>query len=94
MYQLKSLPKFDKQFKKFYSKEQDLIRTEIKKIKDDPDIGDLKKGVLANIRVHKFKIHAQLYLLAYELEVKTKTIYLYAIDTHENYYSTLSRYMK
>jgi len=94
MYQLTSLPKFDKQFKRFYPKEQELIRTEIKKILNDPTIGEQKRGVLASIRVHKFKIHNQLYLLAYDFEAKTKTIILYAIATHENYYSALSRYIK
>ncbi len=43
MYQLKSLPKFDKQFKKYYPKEQDIICEEIKKIQDNPIIGELRK---------------------------------------------------
>ncbi len=92
MYQLKSLPKFDKQFKKFYPKEQDIIREEIKKIKDNPIIGELKKGSLNNVRVHKFKIRNQLLLLAYEQDAKEKVVYLYAIGTHENFYEALKRY--
>jgi len=91
--QLKSLPKFDRQYKKFYAKEQSLIRSEIKKISQDTAIGEIKTGSLSNIRVHKFKIHHQLYLLAYEVSVKEKTLYLYAIATHENFYDTLKRYM-
>jgi mRNA-degrading endonuclease RelE of RelBE toxin-antitoxin system len=82
MYQVKSLPKFDRQFKKFYPKEKDLIRAEIKKIARDPLIGEPKKGVLSDIRVYKFKIHHQLYLLAYEQDKKRKVIYLYATGTH------------
>ena len=94
MYQVKSLPKFDRQFKKFYPKEQNLTRTEIKKIINNPLIGELKKGSLSYIRVHKFKIHHQLYLLAYEQAQKEKTIYLYAIATHEKFYDKLQKYIK
>lgn len=94
MYQLKALPKFERQFKKFYSKEQNIIRIEIRRIQNDPTLGELKKSALANVRVHKFKIHHQLYLLAYEQDSKEKTVYLYAIATHENFYTALQRYLQ
>lgn len=93
MYKAQALPKFQGQFKKFYPKEQDLIQEEIKKILSNPSIGEKKKGPLTNVQVHKFKIHHQLYLLAYEVDAKTKTIYLYAIATHENFYEALRRYL-
>mgnify|MGYP001579228973 CR=1 FL=1 len=92
-YGLKSLPKFERQFKKFYPKEKEIIREEINKIKSDPTIGELKKGALANIRVHKFKVHHQLCLLAYEQDIKWKIVYLYAIGSHENFYNVLKRYI-
>jgi len=94
MYQLKALPKFERHFKKFYPKEQKIIREEIRKIIDDPVIGELKKGALYNVRVYKFKIRNQLYLLAYEQDSVKKIIYLYALATHENFYSALQRYLK
>lgn len=93
-YQLKSVPLFEKQYKKYFPKEKEIIRREIKKIKLNPSAGKFKKGSLKNARVHKFKIHRQLHLLAYELDKKSKTIYLYAIATHENYYTALQRYLK
>jgi mRNA-degrading endonuclease RelE of RelBE toxin-antitoxin system len=92
MYLFKELPKFGKAFKNFYPKQRDVIIEELKKIQKDPSMGERKKGVLSHIRVHKFKIHHQLYLLAYEPVDKDKTIYLYAIATHENFYKTLQRY--
>jgi mRNA-degrading endonuclease RelE of RelBE toxin-antitoxin system len=92
MYQLKDLPKFERQYKKFYPKEQELIRKELRKIRANPLIGELKKGSLSTVRVHKFKIHHQLYLLAYEQGSKEKIIYLYAIGTHESFYEGLKRY--
>jgi len=92
VYQLKSLPKFDRQYKKFYSK-QEIICQELIKVKTNPTIGELKKGSLSNIRVHKFKIHHQLYLLAYEQDSKNRIVYLYAIGTHEKFYEALKRYI-
>jgi mRNA-degrading endonuclease RelE of RelBE toxin-antitoxin system len=90
-YQLKSLPKFEKQFKKLHPKEQTRLREELAELKTDPTLGERKKGVLSSIRVHKFKIHHQLYLLAYEAVEKEKVIYLYAVATHENFYEALER---
>jgi hypothetical protein len=67
------------------------IDTEVKNIINNPEIGELKKGDLKAIRVHKFKFKAQLFLLSYE--VKEDTLLLYLIDTHENYYKQLKRYL-
>lgn len=92
MYQLKSLPKFERRYKKFYPKQQKIVRRELLKAKTNPTIGELKKGSLSNIRVHKFKLHHQLYLLAYEQDNKNKIVYLYAIGTHEKFYEALKRY--
>ncbi|MBI4056884.1 MAG: type II toxin-antitoxin system RelE/ParE family toxin [Elusimicrobia bacterium] len=93
MYQPQALPKFEKQFKKFHAKEQESIRQEIKKIALDPHLGEPKRGPLSGVRVHKFKIHNQIYLLAYEPDPKAKTIYLYALATHEGFYEALQRYI-
>ena len=67
------------------------IDTEVKNIINNPEIGELKKGDLKAIRVHKFKFKAQLYLLLYK--IKGETLFLYLIDTHENYYKQLKRYL-
>ena len=93
MADLKALPKFERQYKKFYPKEQSVIKEEFRKITVNPLLGEQKKGALSYIRVHKFKIHHQLYLLAYEYNSKEATVYLYAIATHENFYATLQKYI-
>ena len=93
MYKLKDLPKFRKQYRKFSSKDQEEIRKEIRKIVNNPLIGELKKGPLSKVRVHKWKLKHQLYLIAYELENREKTIYLYALATHEGFYKALERYI-
>jgi hypothetical protein len=67
-----------------------MLDKEIKKIATNPEIGQEKKGTLKNIRVHKFHIEKQLFLLAYELE--NDILNLIMIGSHENYYRDLSKY--
>lgn len=63
---------------------------EIKKIVENPLIGQEKKGNLGGVRVHKFNIDKQLFLIAYEVEVNI--LKLIMIGSHENYYRDLSKY--
>ncbi len=42
-----------------------LLDNAVKKIIEKPDIGDLKKGDLAGVRVHKYKHANKQYLLGY-----------------------------
>jgi len=62
----------------------------IKKIVANPEIGQEKKGTLKNVRVHKFHIEKQLFLLAYDLE--NGVLNLIMIGSHENYYRDLANY--
>ncbi len=75
-------------FKKKSNKNIQLeIDEQIKMILENPEIGELKKGDLRGIRVHKFKIKSQLYLISYE--VTGETLNLYMIGPHENFYDRL-----
>ncbi|MHB1545664.1 MAG: type II toxin-antitoxin system RelE/ParE family toxin [bacterium] len=66
------------------------IDNQVRNIIQNPEVGELKKGDLREIRVLKFKFNYQLFLLSYELfEDK---IYLYTIGTHENFYKDLKKY--
>ena len=60
-------------------------------VADNPDIGELKKGDLARLRVHKFRSQGQLYLLGYTREDEVHLIYLEALGPHENFYRDLKR---
>ncbi len=94
MHKLESLPKFNKQFRKFSERNQKNIRKEIGKIVQNPLIGEPKKGILKGIRVYKWKMLNQLYLLGYEFVKKEKTIYLYAIAIQEGFYKISEKYKK
>ena len=89
---IRALPKFERQFKKLFPKEQHAVRAELERVASRPETGELKKGDLSRVRVHKFKIRHQLFLLAYEWHPASRTLYLYALGTHENFYTALKRY--
>ena len=83
---------FEKKVRRFSSNEKSALDQEIKKIMQDPRIGEEKKGDLRGIYVHKFKIKPIQYLPSYRLA--GKDLELIMIGPHENYYRDLKRYLK
>lgn len=82
-------------FVKFKKRSHEALQMEIDRqvraLVEHPDMGEMKKGDLKGVRVHKFKYNNQLYLLAYE--AKGEVLYLYLIGSHENYYKKLKKYL-
>lgn len=76
---------FKRVYKKLHRTHLTIVNEQIKHIIVDPTIGELKLGDLADIRVHKFKLHNHLYLLAYEYTEIIDLLYLMAIGEHENF---------
>ena len=65
------------------------VEDEIDEIINNPKIGEQKKGDLAYLRVHKFKLSNQLALFGY-CWVETKLeIYLLQLGSHENFYKKI-----
>lgn len=60
-------------------------------VADNPNVGERKKGDLAQLWVHKFRSQGQLYLLGYTREEEVRLIYLEALGPHENFYRDLKR---
>jgi len=83
---------FENKVKKLSKQEKELLDDEIKKIAENPLIGEEKKGDLKAVYVHKFKIKSLQYLLSYR-KVKSD-IELIMIGPHENYYKELKSYLK
>jgi len=80
-------------FKKRSPKKLQLeIDEQVKGIVENPEIGELKKGDLQDIRVLKFTWNKQQYLLSYV--VVDDTLQLFTIGSHENYYKKLKRFLK
>ena len=91
--ELIALPKFEREYKKFTKRIQEAIKRQIKTILENPEIGEIKNGDLAKIKVHKFKEKNQLFLLSYEVEYERNIIYLYSIGTHEGFYKRIKKYL-
>lgn len=83
---------FEKKVKKMSKTEKESLDQEIRKIAENPSIGEEKKGDLREIFVHKFKLKTTQYLLAYR-KISTD-LELVMIGPHENYYRDLKQYLK
>jgi len=57
----------------------------------DPDLGERKKGDLAQLWVYKFRSQGQLYLLGYTREDTLRLLYLEAMGPHEHFYRDVKR---
>jgi mRNA interferase RelE/StbE len=83
---------FENKVKKLSKQEKELLDDEIRKIADNPLIGEEKKGDLRGICIHKFKIKSFQYLLSFRM-IKSD-MELIMIGPHENYYKDLKSYLK
>jgi mRNA interferase RelE/StbE len=83
---------FEKKVKKMSKPEKDALDKEVKKIAENPAIGEEKKGDLRGVFVHKFKLKATQYLLAYRKI--GSDLELVMIGPHENYYRDLKQCLK
>ncbi len=82
---------FSKIIKKLHTNQKVDLDRAVKKLAQNPSIGEAKKGDLAGVFVYKFKITKQTSLLAYCYEEEMLTLTLLALGTHENYYCDLKK---
>lgn len=85
---------FEKQLKKLSTSELAQVEDEIDIIIGNPEIGERKKGDLAYLRVHKFKMNNQLVLLGYSWKDAELELYLLSVGPHENFYDALKERRK
>ena len=83
---------FERKVKKLSKQEKRSLDNQVKKIAENPSIGQEKKGDLRGVYVHKFKIKTTQYLLAYRYV--GDDLELIMIGPHENYYRDLTNYLK
>lgn len=91
IYEVRQTRRFSRQYKKLHDNIAADVDAAVEKIAENPDVGDRKKGDLAQLRVFKFRSQGQLYLLGYTLEQEVLLIYLEAVGPHENFYRDLKR---
>ena len=84
-------PTFKKAVKKLKPNQKNELDVVIKALMAKPSLGEQKKGDLAFLRVHKFKMNKQLTLLGYSFNDGTLTLELMALGSHENFYRDIKR---
>lgn len=83
---------FENKVKRFSKQEKEILDEEVKRIIENPLIGEEKRGDLRGIYIHKFKIKTMQYLLSYRFI--DDGLELIMIGQHENYYRDLKSYSK
>ena len=83
--------RFARQYKKLHDNTAGDVDTAVDVVRQNPDIGDRKKGDLAALYVYKFRSSGQLYLLGYSLDECVRLVYLEAVGPHENFHRDLKR---
>jgi mRNA interferase RelE/StbE len=89
--QVSQSPLFERKKKRLTKEEIAVLDNEVRRICAAPEIGETKKGDLAGVSVHKFKVQDRLFLLAYEFD--ENEVLLLALSAHENFYRDLKRYL-
>ncbi len=84
-------PRFLRAAKKLHPGEKAYLDAAVRVIVADPDAGEMKKGDLAGVQVYKYRVKAQLVLIAYRVARDEDAIKLLSLGSHENFYRDLKR---
>jgi mRNA-degrading endonuclease RelE of RelBE toxin-antitoxin system len=91
MWDVMQTRRFARQYKKLHDNTSTDVDLAVDAVRQNPDIGEKKKGDLATLHVFKFHSNGQLYLLGYTREENLRLIYLESVGPHENFYRDLKR---
>ena len=83
--------RFARQYKKLHVNIATDVDAAVEAVAENPDIGERKKGDLAELFVFKFRSQGQAYLLGYTRDDQVRLIFLEALGPHENFYRDLKR---
>ncbi|QIG07170.1 type II toxin-antitoxin system RelE/ParE family toxin [Proteus sp. ZN5] len=86
--------RFEKAMKKLPESDAKIIEDEIDQIIDNSLIGEQKKGDLAYLRVHKFRLNELTVLLGYSWIANKVELYLLHIGSHGNFYDAQKKQRK
>jgi hypothetical protein len=80
-------PYFKRSHKRLHANQIKAVNNTIRKVLSNPLCGEEKRGDLAVVRVYKFTVLDQQFLLAYEHN--KQSLFLLALGAHENFYRGL-----
>jgi mRNA-degrading endonuclease RelE of RelBE toxin-antitoxin system len=83
--------RFARAYKRLHANVAADVDNAVAAVAADPEVGELKKGDLAALRVYKLHALGQLYLLGYTVDEGVRLICLEAVGPHENFYRDLKR---
>ena len=83
-------PLFSKIKKKLKKNQIKDLDNAVREIIKNPQLGEQKKGDLADVWVYKFRMVDRENLLAYQWDEKTRT--LISLGVHENFYRDIKKY--
>lgn len=86
--------RFEKKLGSLNQQERDIVDEQIELIIDTPELGEQKKGDLAYLRVHKFRMSNQQYLLGYSWVEQKLELYMLSLGSHENFYDDQKKHRK
>lgn len=92
MLKVRAVPTFLRAAKKLHANQKAVLDDAVREIASQPSVGEEKRGDLASVFVHKFKMNSQEFLLAYELLPNKQApdeMVLLALGSHENFYRNL-----
>lgn len=90
-WEVRQTKRFARAYKKLHDNMIGAVNSAIAEVANNPDIGDKKKGDLAELWVHKFRCQGQLYLLGYTRDDGVRLVWLEALGSHENFYRNQKR---
>ena len=88
---IKQSNSFKRTVKKLPKQHKAILDEEVRKLVNNPDLGERKKGDLDFLRVHKFKLLNQEVLLGYIYEEDEIILTLLKLGTHENFYRDIKK---
>lgn len=90
---VRAVPRFLKSKRRLLPRIQEEVDAQVRKLIGNPSEGELKIGALRGVRVLKFKVEVQQFLLAYLFFAKPNVIELLDVGVHENFYRDLQNYL-
>jgi mRNA interferase RelE/StbE len=90
-WEVRQTRRFSRSYKRLHDNVAAEVDDAVSAVAANPDIGERKKGDLAELWVYKFRFQGQLYLLGYTRDDGIRLIYLEAVGPHENFYRDMKR---
>lgn len=91
---VQQVPRFRKAKRRLPGPVQDAVDDQVRRIMEDPLLGEPRSGALKGVRVVKFRGGSHQYLLAYRSFPHENMIEVVDVGVHKNFYRNLTGYLR